>query len=98
VTRDVFGFEDPVVTNDLQQALTNVNPTEDENLILAADARMWLDLPTIPLFQQPEAFVHDSNVQSVSESPTWAGIFWNAQDWAVQVRPVVVPTLVPPSS
>ena len=97
VTRDVFGYEDPVVTSDLEQALTNVNPTDDENLILAADARMWLDLPTIPLFQQPLDLVRDSNVLSVSESPTWAGIFWDAQDWAIQVRPVVVPTLVPSS-
>ncbi len=87
VTRDVFGLEDPVVASDLQQALTNLNPTDDENLVMAADARLWLDVPTIPLFEGAADLVRDSDVRGVSVSPTWAGIFWNAQDWSLQVSP-----------
>jgi ABC-type transport system substrate-binding protein len=98
VTRDVFGLDDPTVTTDVQQALTNLNPTDDQKLILAAEARLWLDLPTIPLFQQPAAVVYASDIGSVSESPTWAGVFWDAQDWVIQKSSAVVPTSSVPSS
>lgn len=91
VTRDVFGLNDPTLTNDLAQALTNLNPQADQNFVNAAEARLWLDLPTIPLFQQPVDVVHDSAVRAVSDSPTWAGIFWDAQDWMIQQSPRVPP-------
>jgi len=96
VTRDVFGLDDPTVASDLQQAATNLNPTDDQHLVSAADARLWIDLPTLPLFQEPVDVVHQTDVRSVSVSPTWAGIFWNAQDWALQSSPPVVPSSVPP--
>jgi ABC-type transport system substrate-binding protein len=96
VTRDVFGLNDPTVASELQQAATNLNPTDDQHLIAAADARLWIDLPTLPLFQEPVDVVHQTDVRSVSVSPTWAGIFWNAQDWALQSSPLIVPTSVPP--
>ena len=92
VTRDVFGLNDPTVTSDLTQALTNLNPTDDESLIVAAETRLWLDLPTIPLFQQPVDVVSASDISSVSDSPTWAGVFWDAQDWLIQSSPAVVPS------
>ncbi len=96
VTRDVFGLNDPTIASDLEQAATNLNPTDDQNLIAAADARLWIDLPTLPLFQEPFDVVHQTDVRSVSASPTWAGVFWDAQDWALQSSPPVVPTSVPP--
>lgn len=92
VTRDVFGLDDPTLTSDLTEAMTNLNPAQDLNLVNAAEARLWLDLPTIPLFQQPVDVVYDSNIRSVSVSPTWAGIFWNAEDWLIQKSPPVAAT------
>lgn len=89
MTRDVFGLDDPTLMSDLTEAMTNLNPAADLNLVNAAEARLWLDLPTIPLFQQPADVVYDSNIRSVSVSPTWAGIFWNAQDWLIQKSPPV---------
>jgi len=98
VTRDVFGLDDATVTSDLTGALTNLSPTDDGNLIVAAETQLWLDLPTIPLFQQPVDVVYASNVTAVSDSPTWAGVFWDAQDWVIGQSPAVVTTSVPPAS
>ena len=86
------------MTSDLTGALTNLSPTDDGNLIVAAETQLWLDLPTIPLFQQPVDVVYASNVTAVSDSPTWAGVFWDAQDWVIGQSPAVVTTSVPPAS
>jgi len=98
VTRDVFGLEDPSVASDIEEALTNLSPAADESFVLAAEAQLSLDLPTIPLFETPVALVDDTDIRAVGDSPTWAGIFWDAEDWVIQVRPAVVPTSLPPTS
>ena len=79
ITRDVFGFNDPVVSRDMAEAMTNLNIDQAANDLAAADAAMWQDAPTIPLFQQPVTVIHQSNLLNVAESPTWAGVFWNAE-------------------
>jgi ABC-type transport system substrate-binding protein len=98
VTRDISGLDDPKVTTDLSEALTNLNPADDLTLIDDADNQLWLDMPTIPLFQEPVDVVHASDLRGVSESPTWQGVFWDAQAWEIQVSPRVVPISVPPIS
>ncbi len=95
VTRDVTGLDDPVVETDLSDALSNLNPTDDATFLNKADAELWLDVPTIPLFEEPIEVVHSSSVRGVTESPTWAGVFWDAQSWAIQSSPAVAPTSVP---
>jgi peptide/nickel transport system substrate-binding protein len=91
VTRDISGLNDTIVAADLSQALTNLNPADDLTLIDDADNELWLDMPTIPLFQEPIDVVHPSDLRGVSESPTWEGVFWNAQAWEIQESPRVVP-------
>lgn len=90
VTRDVSGVDDPIVTTDLSDALTNLDPGADVNLINAADNELWADVPTIPLFQESIDLLHSSAVRAVSESATWAGVFWNAQAWEIQESPPIL--------
>ncbi len=89
VTRDVFGFEDPVVTDDLQDALTNLNPDDAASSIAAAEAQLALDVPTIPLFRSPVDCVHVTKLRFVTESSGLSGMFWDASSWAIQLRPPV---------
>lgn len=91
VTRDIFGLDDTTVTTDLSEALTNLNPSDDLRLIGDADNELWLDVPTIPLFQQPIDVVYSSDLRGVSEGSTWAGVFWDAQVWEIQQNAPVVP-------
>lgn len=83
VTRDVIGLDDPVVTSDLAAALLDLNPPKSLADVQKADTEMWRDVATIPLFQPPLALVRSVRLNNVSESPTWAGIMWDAEDWAV---------------
>jgi len=98
VTRDVFGLNDPTVQTDLSDALTNLSSADDLTLVNDADNELWLDMPTIPLFEEPIDVIHSSAIRAVSESPTWAGVFWDAQVWQIQQNPTVVPTSAPPVS
>jgi ABC-type transport system substrate-binding protein len=92
VTRDVFAFSDPLVTADLQSALTNLNGADANALIGAAEAQLNLDVPTVPLFRTPVDCVHGSAIAGVSETISLAGEFWDAAVWQIQVSPKVVPT------
>ena len=79
----------------LEEALTNLNTSQAAAYLSDADTTMWQDVPTIPLFQQPVVVINQSNLINVSESPTWAGVFWDAQDWAIQLTPPIPPQTFP---
>ncbi len=102
VTRDVFGLVDPLVSRYVAESLTNLNSDQAATELADADTRMWQDVPTIPLFQQPVAVIYQSQLMNVSESATWAGVFWSAEDWALQLRPAIPPPtfagVTPPST
>lgn len=83
VTRDVIGLNDSAVTRDLAAALVDLNPPKSLADLQRADAEMWTDVATVPLFQPALALVRSVRLNNVSESPTWAGIMWDAEDWAV---------------
>jgi ABC-type transport system substrate-binding protein len=87
VTRNVTGLDDPEVGNLFEQVLSDLNANGQQLLLSKLDAQLSHDLPTIPLFQEPVSLVQQSDIVNVSESPTWAGPMWDAQDWAIQLSP-----------
>lgn len=89
VTRDVFGLSDPAVARRFEEAMTNLNLDLSQLLLGKADTQLWQDAPTVPLFQQPVDLVAASSLVGVSESPTWAGLFWDAADWAIRLAPPI---------
>ena len=56
-------------------------------LLSKLDDLLSHDLPTLPLFQQPVSLVQQADIVNVSESPSWAGPLWDAEDWAIQLPP-----------
>jgi ABC-type transport system substrate-binding protein len=86
VTRDVSGLDDPVVASRFAAALAEIDlPTALADL-RQADERLWADVVSIPLFQPGYALVRSVRVVNVSESPTLAGVMWDAEDWVVMKR------------
>ncbi len=92
ITRDVLGVDDPVVAARLSAALTELNPPTVLNDLQHADSRMWDQVYSVPLFQASFELIHSVKVDNVSESPTWAGIMWDAQDWAILKKPPTTTT------
>ena len=50
-----------------------------------ADAIIWQNMWTLPLFQLPELLSVRNTFVNVHDNPTAEGPFWNAQDWAMAV-------------
>jgi peptide/nickel transport system substrate-binding protein len=81
VASDVTRYRSGSTTSLWAQARTELNTNTDISLYHAIDAELWTDLPTIPLFQSPVSLVVASSLAGVTESPTWAGPMWDAQNW-----------------
>jgi peptide/nickel transport system substrate-binding protein len=92
VTRDVLGVDDPLVSRRLAAAVTQLNPPIALGDLQRADTRIWNEVYTVPLFQEAFELIHSVRVDNVSESPTWAGVMWDAQDWAILKRPPATTT------
>ena len=87
VTRDITGLDDPRVARFFQEAMSDLNTTVQAQTLSKLDNLLSHDLPTLPLFQQPVSLVQRADLVNVSESPSWAGPLWDAEDWAIQLPP-----------
>ena len=96
VSRDVLGYDDPEVTSLFAQASSQLNASAASSLYNRIDTRLWLDLPTLPLFQMPVELVTRLDLVNVSDTQTPVGPLWNAQDWAIQLSPPPTTTTLAP--
>jgi peptide/nickel transport system substrate-binding protein len=87
VTRDISGVEDHGINRRFAQALGELNPPAATTYLQKAEAVMWNQVVTIPLFQPGFDLVRSVRIDNVSESPTWAGLMWDAEDWAILKHP-----------
>ena len=85
VTRDVTGLNDPAVTTRFEQVLAELNTNSQILLLSKLDSLLTRQLPTFPLFQAPVSLVQQADIVNVSESPTSAGPFWDAEDWVIEL-------------
>jgi peptide/nickel transport system substrate-binding protein len=46
-----------------------------------ADAALWQQMVTLPLYQKPQFFAWSNNLKGVVPNTTSVGITWNAEDW-----------------
>lgn len=92
VTRDVVGIDDPTVDSDIALALSDLDPTTAFADMEKAETRLWGEAVTVPLFQPGLDLVHSTRIDNVSESPSWAGIMWDAEDWAILKTTAQPPT------
>jgi len=97
VSRDVLDFQDSTVTSLFAQAASDLNASAMSGLYNEIDTKLWVSMPTLPLFQIPSTLVIRVDIVNVSNTPTWAGPMWDAEDWAIQVSPPpTVPTTTAP--
>jgi len=87
VTRNVTGLNDPRVGVLFEEAMSDLNANSQAQTLSKLDALLSRDIPTLPLFQAPVSLVQRSDIVNLSESPSWAGPLWDAEDWAIQLTP-----------
>jgi peptide/nickel transport system substrate-binding protein len=84
VTRDVMGLNDSAVSSEFEDVMAELNTDAQVLLLSKLDGLLTRDLATVPLFQNPVSLVQQSDILNVSESPTSAGPFWDAEDWVIE--------------
>ncbi len=87
VTRDVLGFDDPIVESLFPRAISELNFLSASNLYNEIDTRLWDDMAALPLFQAPITLIYRDDLVNLSYSSTWAGPLWNAEQWGIQLSP-----------
>ena len=77
-------YEDPQVDSLLNQAGADENPTTAAAMYNQADALLWRDMDTLPLFEQPQLYTYGSQFANVIPNPSSIGLTWNANQWGVK--------------
>ncbi|MGE5134019.1 MAG: ABC transporter family substrate-binding protein [Gemmatimonadota bacterium] len=77
-------YANPQVDSAFSQALTATDPAAAAKLYNQADALLWKDMATLPLFQQPQLFGWSSKFGNILPNTSLVGIPWNAQEWGLK--------------
>jgi len=77
-------YANPQLDSLMDQALTTINPTQAATLYNQADALLWKDMVTLPLFEQPQLYTWSSNWANILPNPSSSGLTWNAQTWGLK--------------
>jgi peptide/nickel transport system substrate-binding protein len=72
----------PEVDKLLPQIASSTDTEQQTKLGNDADALLWKDLFTIPLYQKPTFIAFNSNYTGIVENATNAGPLWDATKWA----------------
>ena len=48
-----------------------------------ADAILWHNMVTLPLYQKPQFFAWSNNLKGVLPNTSSVGVTWNAEDWSI---------------
>jgi peptide/nickel transport system substrate-binding protein len=78
-------YADPALDTLLNQASTATSPSTEASLFNQADALMWKDMPTLPLFEEPTLFGWTSSYGNVIPNASSQGFSWNASLWGEKV-------------
>jgi peptide/nickel transport system substrate-binding protein len=68
----------------LNQAAQTLDTAKAQSLYNQADALLWKDMVTLPLFQQPQLYTWNSTYGNVLPNPSNLGLTWNAQTWGLK--------------
>ena len=77
-------YANPQLDKLLNQAAATLNTTAAATLYNQADALLWKDMVTLPLFQQPQLYTWNSTYGNVLPNPSNNGLTWNAQTWGMK--------------
>jgi peptide/nickel transport system substrate-binding protein len=78
-SQNFLHYCDDKVTKLLDETNTQLDPVKRDREFQAADRLMASEVPSIPLYDEPNVVTYRSNIRGVTNTAT--GITWNVQDW-----------------
>ena len=77
-------YANPTVDKLLAQGAAAVSPKAEAAFYNKADAQMWADMNTLPLYQKPIMTAWSTHYNGILPNPSSAGVTWNAFQWTVK--------------
>ncbi len=77
-------YANPQVDQLLQNGVNAINPTQEASDFNQADALLWKDMATLPLFQNPNLIGWSTKYVNIKPNASATGLTWNAEDWALK--------------
>jgi peptide/nickel transport system substrate-binding protein len=77
-------FANPQVDALFTQAAATLDPAKAATLYNQADALLWKNMVTLPLFQQPQLNTWTNTFGNILPNTSSVGLTWNAQTWGVK--------------
>jgi len=77
-------YANPAVDKLLAAGATASSPSAEQSDFQQADALLWKDMVTLPLFQGVELTAWSNNYANIEPNPSNVGIPWNAQTWGAK--------------
>jgi glutathione transport system substrate-binding protein len=74
-------FADPTVDALFQQGLGELDPARAAAIGNQIDQQLWVQLPSIPLYQVQSFLAFRQDLLNVQDNPTTETLFWNAGSW-----------------
>jgi peptide/nickel transport system substrate-binding protein len=71
------------VDKDLASGSSAPSATAEINDYNKADAILWQDMVTLPLYQKPQFWAWSNNLKGVLPNTSSVGVTWNAEDWTM---------------
>jgi peptide/nickel transport system substrate-binding protein len=75
-------YADPAVDTLLQNGVNTTNAATEASDFNQADALMWKDMVTLPLFQAATLYGYSTKYANIQPDTSSQGITWNDQNWA----------------
>jgi peptide/nickel transport system substrate-binding protein len=77
-------YANAAVTALIQAGSSATKPKAEMADYNKADALMWKDMATLPLYQKPQYFAWSTKYGAIVPNPSMSGITWNANLWAAK--------------
>jgi peptide/nickel transport system substrate-binding protein len=77
-------FANPQVDALFTQAAATLDPAKAASLYNQADALLWKNMVTLPLFQQPQLNTWTNTFGNILPNTSSVGLTWNAQTWGLK--------------
>ncbi len=95
---DWSNLDDPALNSLLTQGSRQLNPVTGSTDYSRADALLWDDMASLPLFAEPTLLTVSDQVSRVGPNPYGPNLLWYPQTWAVQRLEPTDDTTPPPRS
>lgn len=92
LAQDWSGFDDPKVDALFTQAQQNLSANQGGATYQQIDQDLWLDMPTFPLFAEPNFVAFSASIFGVQVDPGGLGALWQMNTWAPLVGAPRTPT------